>query len=123
MDPSKDTPIMSSTTTNSTNIDNYSNLKKLNIKFTATVLTIIFSFTAIVLAYVCGFGDGNRKPVEFYFGDIVVLPVVTGKIDKGVVVGVGQSNDVLIVRIDNGVGAVPRYSEVRFVKSELSKGY
>jgi len=39
----------------------------------------------------------------------------------GVVVGVGQRSDVLVVRVDNGVGVVPRYSEVRFVKSELSK--
>jgi hypothetical protein len=142
MDSSKDTSVMSMSSMSSTftNIDNCGSLRKLNVVVTTVVifLIVIVLFLVVVFANVCGFfGDGRRKSVEFCFGDVVVLPVRAGVVGRGgcfkfgrggdvlslvgVVVGVGQRSDVLVVRVDNGVGVVPRYSEVRFVKSELSK--
>ena len=117
MDPSKDTPIMSSTTTNSTNIDNYRNLKKLNIKFIVAVLTIIFSFTAIIIAYVCGFGDGKRGGRVLMVGDTVNLS------GNGVVVECGGR---IVIEVgDNGYFMVDdglfrkKYSEVLIVNKVI----
>ena len=49
-------------------------------------------------------------------GDTVNLPGG----DKGVVLCCPIGNYVT-VRVDNGVGCAPRYSEVRFLRSEISK--
>ena len=60
--------------------------------------------------------DGVPPKVAFNPGDSVTVPCGNGVLMDN------YFGDYMLVRIDNGVGVVPRYSEVRFFKSEVSKG-
>jgi hypothetical protein len=81
---------------------------------------LIFLITVIVVSifYWCGVWDGrrvNHPKVSFNPGDAVVVPCGNGVLLENYI------GHYMLVRIDNGAGVVPRYSEVRFFKSEVSK--
>lgn len=59
--------------------------------------------------------SGDHPKVAFNPGDAVVVPCGNGVLLENYI------GHYMLVRIDNGVGAIPRYSEVRFLKSEVSK--
>ena len=84
-----------------------------NIPFLLIVVVVV-----VCLFYWCGVWDGRRNissKVAFNPGDAVTVPCGSGVL-LDLLIG-----DYMLVRIDNGVGVVPRYSEVRFLRSEVSR--
>jgi hypothetical protein len=85
-----------------------------NTPFLFVIIVIVFLVSWFYWFDLWGKWSYSSK-VVFNPGDIVIVPCGNGVLLEN---GIGNY---MLVRIDNGVGAVPRYSEVRFFKWEISK--
>lgn len=74
---------------------------------------------AIVISIVVNVGFAllfvSNVPNDFKIGEAVLVNGNNGVVLENYI------GKYVIIRIDNGVGSIPRYSEVRFVRSEVSK--